>query len=153
MIHFPGGLMGKAMRDVDETSRSLFNYVDIEERISARHPLHKIRQVVNDALFSLDADFAALYVDFGRPSIASERLIRACLLQILFSVRSERQMIEQMRYNLHLPVVRRTDHAAGHKTSGRSVHLDDGSQQPRPTAAVAGRMRSRGKIGRRSEGP
>ena len=40
--------MGKAMRDVDETSRSLFNYVDIEERISARHPLHKIRQVVNE---------------------------------------------------------------------------------------------------------
>lgn len=133
--------MGKAMRGVGETSRSLFSYVHIEERIPARHPLRKIRLVVKDALVSLDADFAALYVDFGRPSIAPERLIGASLLQILFSVRSGRQMMEQMRYNLHLPVVRRTDHAAGHKTNGRPVYPDDGRQQPRSTAAVAGRMR------------
>ncbi|WP_353351916.1 transposase, partial [Aquicoccus sp. SU-CL01552] len=71
-----------------------------EERIPARHPLRKIRQVVNDALASLDAEFEALYTDFGRPSIAPERLIRASLLQILFSVRSERQLMEQMQYNL-----------------------------------------------------
>jgi len=88
------------MRGTDETSGSLFSYVDLEERIPAHHPLRKIRQVVNDALASLDAEFEALYTDFGRPSIAPERLIRASLLQILFSVRSERQLMEQMHYNL-----------------------------------------------------
>ncbi|MGK7659793.1 MULTISPECIES: IS5-like element ISPha2 family transposase [Rhodobacterales] len=88
------------MRGTDEASVSLFSYVDLEERIPAGHPLHKIRQIVNDALTSLDAEFDALYTDFGRPSIAPERLIRASLLQILFSIRSERQLMEQMDYNL-----------------------------------------------------
>ena len=88
------------MRGADETSGSLFSYVDLEERIPPRHPLRKIRQVVNDALTSLDAEFEVLYTDFGRPSIPPERLIRASLLQILFSVRSERQLMEQMDYNL-----------------------------------------------------
>lgn len=88
------------MRGTDEKSGSLFSYVDLEDRIPARHPLRKIRQVVNDALASLDAEFEALYVDFGRRSIAPERLIRASLIQILFSVRSERQLMEQMQYNL-----------------------------------------------------
>ncbi|WP_207470748.1 IS5 family transposase, partial [Paracoccus fontiphilus] len=88
------------MRGTDETSGSLFSYVDLEDRIPARHPLRKIRQVVNDALASLDDEFDRLYVDFGRPSIAPERLIRASLLQILFSIRSERQLMEQMQYNL-----------------------------------------------------
>ncbi|MDS9469733.1 IS5 family transposase [Paracoccus sp. MBLB3053] len=88
------------MRGTDEKSGSLFSYVDLEECIPARHPLRKIRQVVTDALASLDGDFDHLYVDFGRPSIAPERLIRASLLQILFSVRSKRQLMEQMQYNL-----------------------------------------------------
>jgi transposase len=88
------------MRGSDETGGSLFSYVDLEARIPLRHPLRKIRQVVNDALASLDAEFEALYTDFGRPSIPPERLIRASLLQILFSVRSERQLMEQMEYNL-----------------------------------------------------
>ncbi len=88
------------MRGADETIGGLFSYVDLEARIPARHPLRKIRQVVNQALASLDAEFETLYTDFGRPSIAPERLIRASLLQILFSVRSERQLMEQMQYNL-----------------------------------------------------
>lgn len=88
------------MPGTDKASGSLFSYVDLEARVPARHPLRKIRQVVNDALASLDAEFEALYTDFGRPSIAPERLIRASLLQILFSVRSERQLMEQMQYNL-----------------------------------------------------
>jgi len=88
------------MRGTDEKSGSLFSYVDLEERIPARHPLRKIRQVVNDALASLDEDFDHLYVDSGRPSIAPERLIRASLIQILFSIRSERQLMEQMQNNL-----------------------------------------------------
>ena len=88
------------MRGTDEASGSLFSYVDLEERIPVGHPLRKIRQVGNEALASLDAEFEALYTDFGRPSIAPERLIRASLIQILFSVRSERQLMEQMQYNL-----------------------------------------------------
>ena len=88
------------MRGSDETSGSLFSFVDLEARIPARHPLRKIRQVVNAALARLDDVFSALYTDFGRPSIAPERLIRASLLQILFSIRSERQLMEQMEYNL-----------------------------------------------------
>ena len=82
------------MRGTDEGSGSLFSYVDLWARIRARHPLRRIRQVVNEALASLDGEFEALYTDFGRPSIAPERLIRASLLQILFSVRSERQLME-----------------------------------------------------------
>ena len=88
------------MRGTDEAAGSLFSYVDLEERIPLRHPLRKIRQVVNDALASLDADFDRLYSADGRPSIAPERLMRASLIQILFSVRSERQLMEQMQYNL-----------------------------------------------------
>jgi transposase len=85
---------GVIMRGTDEASGSLFSCVDLEERIPARHPLGKIRQVVNEALASLDDGFEALHTDFGRPSVAPERLIRASLIQILFSVRSERQLME-----------------------------------------------------------
>ncbi len=65
-----------------------------------RHPLRKVRGIVNDALASMDAEFDRLYSREGRPSIAPERLLRASLIQILFSVRSERQLMEQMQYNL-----------------------------------------------------
>jgi transposase len=85
-------------RGTGEANGSLFSYVDFEARIATRHPLRKIRQVVNDALASLDGALAALYTDFGRPSIAPERLIPASLIQILFSVRSERQLMEHMEY-------------------------------------------------------
>ena len=88
------------MRGTDEATGSLFSYVDLEERIPARHRLRMIRQVVNDALASLEAEFDRLSAAAGRPSIAPERLIRASLLQILFSIRSERQLMEQMQYNL-----------------------------------------------------
>ena len=65
------------MRGTDETTGSLFSYVDLEERIPARHPLRKVRQIVNEALASLDAEFDRLYAAEGRPSIAPERLARA----------------------------------------------------------------------------
>jgi len=90
-------IAGIVMRGMDETSGSLFSYADLEERIPLRHPLRKIRQVMNDALASLDAEFECLYAEFGRPSIAPERLIRASLIRasliraslipILFSIR------------------------------------------------------------------
>lgn len=88
------------MRGTDKVTGSLFSYVDVEERIPARHPLRKIRRIVNEALTSLDGEFDRLYAVEGRPSIAPERLLRASLLQILFSVRSEQQLMEQMHYNL-----------------------------------------------------
>ena len=82
------------MRGTVEAGGSLFSQVDLEERIPARHPLRKVRRVVNDAPARLDAEFEGLYAAHGRPSIAPERLIRASLLQILYSVRSERQLME-----------------------------------------------------------
>jgi transposase len=88
------------MRGTDETTGSLFSYVDLDERIPVRHPLRKVREIVNDALAGMDAEFDRLYAREGRPSIAPERLLRASLVQILFSVRSERQLMEQMQYNL-----------------------------------------------------
>ena len=100
MIHPFQVTKGGMMRGTDEASGSLFSYVDLDERVPAGHPLRKIRQIVNDALASLDAEFDALYTKEGRPSIAPERLIRASLLQMLFSIRSERQLMEQMDYNL-----------------------------------------------------
>ena len=100
MIHPFQVTKGVMMRGTDEASGSLFSYVDLDERVPAGHPLRKIRQIVNDALASLDAEFDALYTKEGRPSIAPERLIRASLLQMLFSIRSERQLMEQMDYNL-----------------------------------------------------
>jgi transposase len=90
------------MRRTDEKSGSLFSYIDIEERIPPRHPLRKIQKVVDSALASLDAEFAGHYTDFGRPSIAPELLIQASLIHILFSVQSERQLMEQMDYNFVL---------------------------------------------------
>jgi transposase len=88
------------MRGSDRQTGSLFSYVKLEERVPARHPLRKIKGVFDAALVSLDADFSALYADEGRPSIAPERLLRASLVQILFSIRSERQLMEQLQYNL-----------------------------------------------------
>ena len=76
------------MRGSDERTGSLFSFVDLEDRVPQRHPLRKIRHIVNDALASLDADFARLYSVEGRPSIAPEKLLRASLLQAFFSVRS-----------------------------------------------------------------
>jgi len=88
------------MRGTDKASGSLFRPADLEERIPVRHPPSKIRQVVNEALASLGAEFEAPCTDFGRPSIALERLIRASLIQTLFSACPERQLREQMQDNL-----------------------------------------------------
>ena len=88
------------MRGLDTRSGELFSYVDLEQRVPAKHPLRKIRQLVNDVLASLDPEFAKLYSVFGRESIPPERLLRALLLQALFTIRSERQLMEQLDYNL-----------------------------------------------------
>lgn len=88
------------MRGSDTRSGELFSYVDLEQRVPSKHPLRKIRQLVNDVLVGLDGEFAALYSAFGRESIPPERLLRALLLQALFTIRSERQLMEQLDYNL-----------------------------------------------------
>jgi transposase len=93
-------ITGAKMRGSDERNEALFSYVNLEDRIPARHPLRLIREIVNGALARRDAAFAGLYALEGRPSIAPERLLRAALIQILFAVRSERQLMEQMQYNL-----------------------------------------------------
>jgi transposase len=88
------------MRGSDVRSGELFSYVDIEDRVPPKHPLRLIRRIVNDVLARLDGEFAKLYAAEGRPSIAPERLLRALLLQAFYTIRSERQLMEQLHYNL-----------------------------------------------------
>jgi transposase len=78
----------------------MFSYVSLEERIPADHPLRPMRAMVDRALAALSPAFDALYADSGRPSIPPEQLLRALLLQVLYIVRSERQLMEQLDYNL-----------------------------------------------------
>ena len=88
------------MRGADDRSDFLFSYVSPEQRVPAEHPLRPIRQMTDAALARLSARFEAMYSEMGRPSIPPEQLLRALLLQALYSVRSERLLIEQLDYNL-----------------------------------------------------
>ena len=88
------------MRGGDGRSGELFSYVDLEKWVRSDHPLRAIRAIVNAALAALEADFAALYAPVGRPSIAPEKLLRAMLLQAFYSIRSERQLMERLEYDL-----------------------------------------------------
>src|SRR6201990_208348 len=88
------------MRGSDERSGELFSYVDLEERVPAKHPLRLIRRIVNEVLIALDSEFAKIYAAGGRPSIPPERLLRALLLQAFYTIRSETQLMEQLDYNL-----------------------------------------------------
>ena len=78
----------------------MFSYVTMEERIASDHPARPIRALVDGALKRMDAELSKLYAATGRPSIAPERLLRAQLLMVLYSIRSERQLMEQLNYNL-----------------------------------------------------
>jgi transposase len=88
------------MRGDDQTQHEMFSYGSLEGRIPADHPLRPIRQMVDKALAALSPRFDEIYGDSGRPSIAPERLLRALLLQLLYSVRSERMLMEQLDYTL-----------------------------------------------------
>src|SRR5215468_215505 len=88
------------MRGSDQRMGELFSCVDLEERVPKNHPLRLIRRIVNEVLAALDREFAELYAAEGRPSIAPERLLRALLLQAFYTIRSERQLMEQLHYNL-----------------------------------------------------
>jgi transposase len=88
------------MRGQDEGQAAMFSYLSPERRVPKDHPLRPIRELVDAALKQLSPRFDDLYADSGRPSIAPERLLRALLLQILYTVRSERMLVEQLDYNL-----------------------------------------------------
>jgi len=88
------------VRGQDSRNGSLFSYVDLEQRVRSDHPLRTIRILVNEALASLDGRFGEIYSEIGRPSIPPEQLLRAMLLQAFYSVRSERQLMEQLDFNL-----------------------------------------------------
>jgi transposase len=88
------------MRGADEQPGSMFSYVSLEARVPADHPLRAIRRITDRALERLSPRFGTLYINFGRPSIPPEKLLRALLLQALYTIRSERQLMEQIDYNL-----------------------------------------------------
>jgi transposase len=88
------------MRGNDSVAGSLFSYVDLEKRVGACHPLRVIRDIVNATLRAMSAEFDALYSPFGRESIPPERLLRALLLQAFYTIRSERQLVERIEFDL-----------------------------------------------------
>ena len=88
------------MRGDDNLQEGMYSYISPEKRVPADHPLRPIRKIVDEILKEMSPKFQKLYSDVGRPSIAPERLLRSLLLQIFYSVRSERMLIEQLQYNL-----------------------------------------------------
>src|SRR5262245_32106373 len=88
------------MRGDDRQQAGMWSYISPEQRVPADHPLRPLRTMVDGVMTELSAEFAKLYSPVGRPSIAPEKLLRALLLQVLYSVRSERLLMEQLNYNL-----------------------------------------------------
>jgi transposase len=85
---------------LDERTGDLFSYVDLEARVRSDHPLRPLRAIVNEALAALEGELAPLYAQVGRPSIPPEKLLRAMLLQAFYSIRSERQLMERLEFDL-----------------------------------------------------
>ena len=88
------------MRGDDDQQEGIFSYISPEKRVPADHPLRPLRKIVDEILKEMSPKFQKLYSKVGRPSIAPERLLRSLLLQVFYSVRSERMLIEQLQYNL-----------------------------------------------------
>src|SRR5271167_1405938 len=88
------------MRGTDEQQSQIFSYLSPEARVRKDHPLRAVRAMVDEALARLSGAWDAMYAEVGRPSIAPEKLLRAQLLQMLYSIRSERLLMEEMDYNL-----------------------------------------------------
>src|SRR3954447_9677146 len=88
------------MRGIDKQQSAMFSYVSPEARVPPNHPLRPIREMVDESLKALSPVFDQMYASFGRPSIAPEKLLRSLLVQILYSIRSERMLMEQLEYNL-----------------------------------------------------
>jgi len=87
------------VRGQDTSQEAIFSYGSLEERIPASHPLRPIRRVVDEALRNISGEFSKLYSKIGRPSIAPEKLLRGLLLMVLYSIRSERRLMEELNYN------------------------------------------------------
>ena len=115
------------MRGHDEQTHHMFSYLSPEQRVPADHPLRAVRALTDQALKTMSRRFASLYAKTGRPSIPPEQLLRALLLQVLYTVRSERLLMEELNYNL-LPLVRRFEHGR----PGLASH--DVYQESRPAA-------------------
>ena len=88
------------MRGAESNQQVLFSYVAIEARIPSDHPLRAMKALLEPVLAELAPRFATIYAEAGRPSIPPEQLLRALLLQVLYTIRSERQLMEQLEYNL-----------------------------------------------------
>ena len=88
------------MRGDDEQQSGVFSYISAEQRVPQNHPLRTVRKMVDEVLAELSPRFTKMYAKRGRPSIAPERLLRALLLQVLYTIRSERQLMEQLDYNM-----------------------------------------------------
>ena len=88
------------MRGSDVRSGALFSYVDLEDRVPQGHPLRVIRRIVDEVLEGMSGAFSEAYAPVGRPSIPPEKLLRALLLQAFYSIRSERQLMERLDYDL-----------------------------------------------------
>src|SRR5690606_11007433 len=137
----------KTMRGSDERPDALFSYVSPEQRVPPNHPLGPIRKLANEALGELSPRFTELYAATGRPSIAPERLLRAVVLQLLYSVRSERMLMKQLDYNLLFRwfVGLAMDDAVWNPTTftKNRVRLVEGDIAQDFFAAVVGAMRRR----------
>src|SRR5260370_3934144 len=88
------------MRGEDQQQGAMYSYISPEQRVPQEHPLRAIREIVDAVLKEMSPEFAGLYAANGRPSIAPEKLLRALLLQVLYTVRSERMLMEHLDYNL-----------------------------------------------------
>ena len=88
------------MRGSDGMQEALFTFSRLDDFVPADHPLRAIQELINESLARLNGLFNTIYADTGRASIAPEKLMRALLLQVFYSIRSERQLMEQIRYNL-----------------------------------------------------
>src|SRR4029077_7200297 len=88
------------MRGTEEVQDSMFSYISAEQRVPKDHPLRPVREIMDECLKGLSREFEEMYSRTGRPSIAPEKLLRALVLQALYTVRSERMLMEQLNYNL-----------------------------------------------------
>ncbi len=88
------------MRGAQNNQQSMFSYISMEDRIPKNHPLRTIRTEVDKALESMSQQLSEIYASNGRPSIPPEQLLRAMLLQVFYSIRSERLLVEQLDYNI-----------------------------------------------------
>ena len=138
------------MRGDDRQQGAMFSYLSPEQRVPADHPLRPIRQMVDEVLQGLSGRFDRMYAEMGRPSIAPEKWLRALLLQILYSVRSERLLMEQLNYNLLFRwfVGLNLDDAVWVPTvfSKNRDRLLEGEVAQAFFAAVLGKIRQRGLV-------